>query len=176
MVSRFDVERRYLALKKDAEQNGYYLNPDEDFAKELVHGLLINRDRYGFESCPCRLCVGPREVNLDIICPCDYRDSDLAEYGTCYCALYVSGDVASGKRPVEVIPDRRGPAPAECAVPGEGATPTGEAKPAASAPAIASLPYPVFRCRVCGYLCAREEPPEKCPICGAEKDRFEKFI
>ncbi len=172
MVTRFDVERRYLALRRDAEQNGYHLNPDEDFAKGLVHGLMVNEDRYGFASCPCRLCVGPREVNLDIICPCDYRDGDLAEYGTCYCALYVSGEVAEGKRPVEVIPDRRGPVPPECLAPEE----KGRA-PVVSVPAAAGpLPYPVFRCRVCGYLCARDEPPEKCPICGAEKDRFEKFL
>jgi len=169
MVTRFDVERRYLALKKDAEKAGYYLNPDEDFTKDLVYGLLVNEERYGFASCPCRLCVGPRDVNLDIICPCDYRDSDLAEYGTCFCALYVSGDVASGKRPVEPIPDRRGPAPTECVTPEKAGVP--------SAPGVPEgLAYPVFRCRVCGYLCAREEPPEKCPICGAEKDRFEKFI
>ncbi len=172
MVTRFDVERRYLALRRDAEQNGYHLNPDEDFAKGLVHGLMVNEDRYGFASCPCRLCVGPREVNLDIICPCDYRDGDLDEYGTCYCALYVSGEVAEGKRPVEVIPDRRGPVPSECLAPEE----KGRA-PVVSVPAAAGpLPYPVFRCRVCGYLCARDEPPEKCPICGAEKDRFEKFL
>jgi ferredoxin-thioredoxin reductase catalytic chain len=166
MVTRFDVERRYLALKRDAEKNGYHLNPDEDFSKDLVHGLMVNEERYGFASCPCRLCVGPREVNLDIICPCDYRDSDLAEYGTCYCALYVSEEVFKGKCPVEVIPDKRGPVPPECLAVEE----------KARAPATATLPYPVFRCRVCGYLCAREEPPEKCPICGAEKDRFEKFI
>jgi ferredoxin-thioredoxin reductase catalytic chain len=29
---------------------------------------------------------------------------------------------------------------------------------------------------VCGYLCAREEPPGTCPICKAEKDRFERFM
>jgi ferredoxin-thioredoxin reductase catalytic chain len=29
---------------------------------------------------------------------------------------------------------------------------------------------------VCGYLCARNEPPEICPVCKAKKDRFERFI
>ncbi|MCX6687268.1 MAG: ferredoxin:glutaredoxin reductase, partial [Methanoregula sp.] len=37
-------------------------------------------------------------------------------------------------------------------------------------------PYPVWRCRVCGYLCAREQPPDICPICKVTKDRFERFI
>ena len=39
-----------------------------------------------------------------------------------------------------------------------------------------ALPYPIWRCRVCGYLCARKEPPEVCPICKAEKERFEHFL
>ena len=34
---------------------------------------------------------------------------------------------------------------------------------------------PVWRCKVCGYLCARERPPLKCPICKADRDRFERF-
>jgi rubrerythrin len=35
---------------------------------------------------------------------------------------------------------------------------------------------PVWRCKVCGYLCARDEPPEVCPICKATKERFERFM
>jgi ferredoxin-thioredoxin reductase catalytic subunit len=34
--------------------------------------------------CPCRLSGGSREADLDVICPCDYRDADLDEYDTCY--------------------------------------------------------------------------------------------
>jgi len=172
MISRFDIERRYLALKEQAEQSGYHLNPDEDFAKELVHGLLLNEERYGFAACPCRLCIGPREENLDIICPCDYRDQDLTEYGVCYCALYVSKDVAAGTVPVPCIPDRRS-SPEICD------TTEGEKGKGATESVLAgtrSLPYPILRCRVCGYLCARTSPPETCPICGASSDRFDKYI
>lgn len=39
-----------------------------------------------------------------------------------------------------------------------------------------TLPLPVWRCRVCGYLCARDGPPEVCPICKAKKEHFERFI
>ncbi len=172
MITRFDIERRYLAIKKQAEPSGYHLNPDEDFAKELVHGILINEGRYGFGACPCRLTVGPREDNIDIICPCDYRDQDIIEYGVCYCALYVSKDVAAGITPVPYIPDRRAP-------PGEYAsenTEVPEEVKSSILPDESPLPYPVFRCRVCGYLCARTSPPETCPICGAASDRFEKYL
>lgn len=33
----------------------------------------------------------------------------------------------------------------------------------------------VWRCKVCGYLCARRDPPEICPICKVTRDRFEPF-
>jgi rubrerythrin len=39
-----------------------------------------------------------------------------------------------------------------------------------------ALGYPIWRCKVCGYICARDEPPEICPICKVTKDRFERFI
>lgn len=41
---------------------------------------------------------------------------------------------------------------------------------------LAGLPYPIWRCRVCGYLSSGENPPEVCPVCKAKKDRFEKFV
>jgi len=43
-------------------------------------------------------------------------------------------------------------------------------------PALRTVALPVWRCKVCGYLCARDSPPEVCPICKAKKDRFEVFI
>lgn len=33
----------------------------------------------------------------------------------------------------------------------------------------------VWRCKVCGYLCARTGPPETCPICKVSRERFEEF-
>jgi rubredoxin len=31
-----------------------------------------------------------------------------------------------------------------------------------------------WRCTVCGYIHTGEEPPEKCPVCGADKNMFEE--
>ncbi|MEI7833067.1 MAG: ferredoxin-thioredoxin reductase catalytic domain-containing protein, partial [bacterium] len=84
------IAELYARLLREAEEGGYRLNPDEEFVKELVAGLLANEARYGYVACPCRLASGERAKDLDLICPCDYRDPDLAEFGTCYCALYVS--------------------------------------------------------------------------------------
>ena len=32
-----------------------------------------------------------------------------------------------------------------------------------------------FICRVCGYVYEGEEAPEKCPQCGAPKDKFDEL-
>ncbi len=29
-----------------------------------------------------------------------------------------------------------------------------------------------WKCTVCGYVYTGDEPPEKCPICGAPKEKF----
>jgi rubrerythrin len=41
---------------------------------------------------------------------------------------------------------------------------------------VAGLAFPVWRCKVCGYLCARPQPPLVCPVCKAGKERFERFM
>jgi ferredoxin-thioredoxin reductase catalytic subunit len=79
-----EVDKQYDRLNREAEEGGYHLNPDVDFTKELVKGLVVNERRYGYANCPCRMASGIKDEDLDIICPCDYRDPDLAEYGTCY--------------------------------------------------------------------------------------------
>ena len=33
-----------------------------------------------------------------------------------------------------------------------------------------------WRCTVCGYIHNGDEPPEKCPVCGADKSLFEEII
>ena len=160
-----EINDHYDRLKADAGSGGYHLNPDTDFVRDLIRGLLANENRYGYWACPCRLASGEIREDTDIICPCDYRDPDLTEYGTCYCSLYVSAEIASGKKQAEPVPERR-PAAEE----------RKQAHNSTGAQAVGDLPYPVWRCRVCGYLCAREEPPETCPICKAGKERFERFM
>jgi len=79
-----EVDRLYDKLKKEAEAGGYHLNPDAEMTKALVKGLLTNEKRYGYQACPCRLASGRKEEDLDIVCPCDYRDADVVEFDACY--------------------------------------------------------------------------------------------
>jgi len=78
------IESLYRKLQADAGTGGYFLNPDPDFTRALVRGLLANTRRYGYPACPCRLAEGERAADTDIICPCDYRDADITRYGACY--------------------------------------------------------------------------------------------
>ena len=163
-ISPEAVDKLYQRLDREAKAGGYNLNPEVAFTKGLVEGLLINEARYGYGSCPCRLADGERKLDLDIICPCDYRDADLNEFGACYCALYVSEEIAQGEKEAEPVPERRGGKPEPSTEEHEeelvGFTRSG---------------VPVWRCKVCGYLCARPQPPLKCPICKVDRDRFERF-
>ena len=165
VVTEAEVEALHRRLDSEAEKGGYHLNPDREFTRGLVRGLLVNEKRYGYFLCPCRLGDEDRQEDLDIVCPCDYRDPDLAEYGCCYCSLYVTQDVLAGARATRRIPERR---------PARGMRLQFRTSTAAAGPG--ALSYPVWRCRVCGYLCAREQPPESCPVCTAKKDRFERFM
>jgi ferredoxin-thioredoxin reductase catalytic subunit len=85
-----EVQMLYEGLKKVQEPKGYYFNKDKERVFELLEALRVNRERYGYMSCPCRLASGEREKDKDIICPCVYRVRDVEEYGSCYCNLYVS--------------------------------------------------------------------------------------
>jgi len=162
MPTQEEVERLYERLKATGETSGYRLNPDMEFMMSLVESLLVNEERYGYWACPCRLASGVKEEDLDIICPCDYRDPDLNDHGSCYCALYVSEEIARGEAEPHPIPERRPPNPSQRA----------QARDTAD---VAEEGVVVWRCRVCGYLCAREHPPGVCPICKAKRERFERF-
>jgi ferredoxin-thioredoxin reductase catalytic subunit len=174
------IDDLFSKLLAEAEAGGYHLNPDEEFTRELVESLIVNIDRYDYPSCPCRLAQGSREQDLDIICPCDYRDPDLSEFGACYCALYVSAAIAEGKGEARSIPERR---PPKGDREREGREKAGgrrgksfDETTGRRSDLAKELDYPVWRCKVCGYLCARDEPPGTCPVCKADKDRFERFI
>ena len=165
-ISPQEVDALHERLDREAEGSGYHLNPDQEFTRELVEGLLTNEQRYGYPACPCRLATGEKQEDLDIICPCDYRDPDLVDWGACYCALYVSDEVLAGEREVQPVLERRPPEGQRSQQEGAARAPD---RPGEE-PAL-----PVWRCRVCGYLCAREHPPGVCPICKAKRDRFERF-
>lgn len=104
-----DAEQLHERLKKSQEQQGYFFNKDLRQTMDIIRGLLVNRERYGYMSCPCRLASGEIEGDRDIICPCVYRLPDVREYGSCYCGLYVSEEWNDGVIGHDYVPERRPP-------------------------------------------------------------------
>ncbi|MBW2485457.1 MAG: glutaredoxin [Deltaproteobacteria bacterium] len=104
---RTEVDELYDRLRKIQEPKGYYFNRDNEKTFQLLRALMVNKDRYGYMSCPCRLAAGEREKDKDILCPCVYREPDVAEFGSCYCNLYVSKAWNEGAIERRLVPERR---------------------------------------------------------------------
>ena len=104
-----DIQALYDMLRKAQEARGYFFSLDKPRVFELLEALLLNKERYGYMVCPCRLASGDRENDKDIICPCVYREPDVEEFGSCYCNLYVSEAWNAGSIPHAYVPERRPP-------------------------------------------------------------------
>lgn len=171
MPSDAEINETIARLKREGAKGGYNLNPNLEDLKIVIDGYLVNEKKYGYPSCPCRVAAGDLLKDRDIVCPCDYRDADVSEHGACYCSLYVDDDIAAGKKQPHSIPERRGKQKKAVA-----STSTQEAGTMPEGSITFMVKTNIWRCTVCGYLCAKDEPPPKCPICGVKKDRFELVV
>jgi ferredoxin-thioredoxin reductase catalytic chain len=104
-----NAQELFEMLRKVQEPKGFFFNNDRERVFDLLEALLANKERYGYMVCPCRLAAGDRDADRDIICPCAYREPDVAEFGSCYCNLYVSEAWNQGVISEEYIPERRPP-------------------------------------------------------------------
>jgi ferredoxin-thioredoxin reductase catalytic chain len=168
------IEQVRRRAEADARTFGYYLVPDADLLQAFLEGLKSNEDRYGYPSCPCRLASGNLDIDRDIICPCDYRDPDVAEFGACYCRLYVSKEVYESKKELPSVPERRTVekqvrAYQTASIPAE-AKPTTEGKEDLVEVIVGKKK--MWYCKQCGYVVYRDNPPFVCPICKAKKEMF----
>jgi len=171
------IEQLRKRAEADSRTSGCYLVPDKDLLQSFMEGLQTNEQRYDYPSCPCRLASGVLEVDRDIICPCDYRDPDVAEFGACYCRLYVGKDVFEGKKELPSVPERR---PIEKQARAFEAASRPKPRKAAAQASVAKEEVEEFveikprlwYCKQCGYVVFREDPPYVCPICKAKREMF----
>jgi ferredoxin-thioredoxin reductase catalytic chain len=103
------ADELYEKLKKLQEPKGFFFSRDREMVFNILEALILNKERYGYMCCPCRLASGDREKDRDIICPCVYRAPDVKEYGSCYCNLYVSREWNEDRIPHRYVPERRPP-------------------------------------------------------------------
>ena len=174
-MTTISIETVQARAEADAKTFGYNLTPDPELLQGLLEGLKTNEERYGYPSCPCRLASGNLEIDRDIICPCDYRDPDVAEYSACYCRLYVNKAVYEKKIELPTVPERR---------PMEKQSRTYAATTAAEQPqdgqrekpaTTAEIGKKMWYCSQCGYVVFREDPPYVCPICKAKRELFREI-
>ncbi|MEM5946992.1 ferredoxin-thioredoxin reductase catalytic domain-containing protein [Spirochaetia bacterium 38H-sp] len=97
----------FAYVKKVAEKKGWKLNYDARFLSDLVDGMFSQYQRHGYFLCPCRESWDDIDKDRDVICPCAYAEADIAEYGHCFCGLYLSDTAYKEKKEVSSIPERR---------------------------------------------------------------------
>lgn len=100
-------EQTIVFTQMVARKQDWVLNPDAAFYDTLVDGLTKNYNRYGYYLCPCRDTEGNRDADRHALCPCLWSKADIAQYGHCYCALYLSKEFAASGKSSQAIPDRR---------------------------------------------------------------------
>ena len=122
--------------------------------------------------------TGNLELDRDIICPCDYRDPDVAQYGACYCRLYVNKAVYESQNLPEV-PERRPSRKNRTSLRLAKRRKTSHTansgctrKTATPNPAKPAVKKKLWYCKQCGYVVYREDPPYVCPICKAKREMF----
>jgi len=157
-------------VESDAKNNGYYLNYDQHTLSSLIEGLAANEERYGYPSCPCRMATGDFKTDRDIICPCDYRDPDVMDYGMCYCALFTDKETRE-REEMEPIPERR-PKEKQLKVIGALSEEPIEELVTTSEDKVAETDRFLWYCKQCGYVVFRDDSPYVCPICRANKEMF----
>lgn len=177
-MSPITIEQVKKRAEADAKTYGYYLIPQQELLQMFLEGLKTNEERYGYPVCPCRLATGNLDLDRDIICPCDYRDPDVAQYGACYCRLYVNKAVYESQNLPEV-PERR-PIEKQQRAYGssnekKSAEVTTEKATLVQQPQTAKpsqVKKKLWYCKQCGYVVYREDPPYICPICKAKREMF----
>jgi len=107
MAKPQNAEQYFEVFRVHCERKGMHFNPNIEITWSLGEGLWTNKNRYGYPSCPCRLACEELEKDRDIICPCEYAPADIAEFGQCYCGLFVNQKYLEGKMELRLTPERR---------------------------------------------------------------------
>ncbi len=101
------VKKQHRWIEKYTKQKGYVLNPNPMMSKNLEVWLSEMEATFGKRYCPCFEPSGDAELDKKMLCPCEFIEDEIEEYGTCHCALFGSADLdkagwkASSKRLME---------------------------------------------------------------------------
>ena len=84
----------FIELLDDfARDKEFELNPDTEFMRQIVDGILMNESATGLKFCPCRLRTEDLSYNLTLLCPCNFGIQETyATQGRCWCGLFTKRD------------------------------------------------------------------------------------
>ena len=85
---RKEIKKQDKWIKKFIAQNNYDINPNKMISTNLKIWLSEMEGIYNKRLCPCFDPSGGKENDKAMLCPCKYIDDEIAEYGTCHCALF----------------------------------------------------------------------------------------
>ncbi len=101
------AQKQQRWLEKYCEQKGYALNPSWMMTTSLKSNLCEMEATFGKRYCPCFEPSGDTVLDKKMMCPCEFIEDEIEEYGTCHCALFGPKDLskeawkASSKRLME---------------------------------------------------------------------------
>lgn len=104
---RKQVKKQDRWIRKYTKQKNYTLNPSWMMTTNLEIWLSEMEATFGKRYCPCFEPSGDAKLDKKMLCPCEFIDDEIKEYGTCHCALFGSPDLdkagwkASSKRLME---------------------------------------------------------------------------
>lgn len=81
-------------LEKYSKQKNYALNPSWMMLTNLKSNLCEMEATFGKRYCPCFEPSGDEVLDKKMMCPCEFIDDEIAEYGTCHCALFGPADLS----------------------------------------------------------------------------------
>jgi ferredoxin-thioredoxin reductase catalytic subunit len=83
------MEELIKKYEQYAKENGFKLNPNPKIVDGIVKGLLMRKEKFGANYCPCRRVTGDKEQDDKIICPCAFHKEEIEKDGHCLCNLFV---------------------------------------------------------------------------------------
>lgn len=101
---RTQVKKQDKWIQKYTAQKNYALNPSWMMTTNLEIWLSEMEATFGKRYCPCFEPSGDAQLDKKMLCPCEFIEDEIKEYGTCHCALFGSADLdkagwkASSKR------------------------------------------------------------------------------
>jgi ferredoxin-thioredoxin reductase catalytic subunit len=90
---RVEVKKQDKWMQKYIAQNNYALNPSWMMTTNLKVWLSEMNVVFGQRFCPCFEPSSDEQLNKKMMCPCEYVEDEIKEYGTCHCALFGRADL-----------------------------------------------------------------------------------